>query len=186
MDIETYSEARMIFDEYNGCYFHMERDGKYYKYKEFGVPKEIEIAWIFERRRIITEKLSIAMCKSEIASLFSQYSETVNQINDENGLLFMLKFAKGKRKKLDSFTNVRIVESILNSLGGFDAEHKKNAIIESLELLKDIENTAFCVSDNYKIDGTFPDYLTESKILERISLSIEYWGNELKSNDSYE
>lgn len=76
---------------------------------------------------------------------------------------------------------MRIVESILNSLSRFNKNNKQAAINESLELLRNVEKTAFRVSDSYKVNGVFPDYVAESRIAERVNRNIKYWENELKS-----
>ncbi len=181
MSNQIYLEARKIFDKYNGSYFQMEKEGEYQKYKNFKVPQRIEATWISERKKNIVEKLYSETSENEIASLFSQYGETVSQTIDESGLSFMLKFAKENKNKWDSFTNVRIVESILNSLSRFNKNNKQAAINESLELLRNVEKTAFRVSDSYKVNGVFPDYVAESRIAERVNRNIKYWENELKS-----
>lgn len=159
----------------------MEREGEYKKYKDFDVPKEIEAEWISERKKNITEKLYSEINESEIAALFSQYGEMVSQEIDENALSFMLEFAEKNQNKWDSFTNVRVVESILNSVNRFDTKHKQTTIKKSLELLRNVTKTAICVSDIYKVNGVFPDYIAESKVVERVNRNIKYWESELKS-----
>ena len=181
MSNQIFLEARKIFDKYNGSYFQMEREGEYQKYKDFKVPQEIEATWISERIKNIVEKLYSETSENEIASLFSQYCETVSQTIDESGLSFMLKFAKENQNKFDSFTNVRIIESILNSVSRFNTEKKQVAINESLELLRNVDKIAFHVSDSYKVNGVFPDYVAKSKIVERVNRNIKYLENELKS-----
>lgn len=143
--------------------------------------KELKQRGFLSEKKNIVEKLYSETSENEIASLFSQYGETVSQTIDESGLSFMLKFAKENKNKWDSFTNVRIVESILNSLSRFNKNNKQAAINESLELLRNVEKTAFRVSDSYKVNGVFPDYVAESRIAERVNRNIKYWENELKS-----
>jgi len=159
----------------------MEREGDYQKYKDFNVPKEIEAEWISDRKNNITEKLYSETNESEIALLFSQYGETVSQAVDENALSFMLEFVEKNQNKWDSFTNVRVVESILNSVNRFDTKHKQTTIKKSLDLLRNVTKTAFHVSDCYKVNGVFPDYTAENKIAERVNRNIKYWESELKS-----
>lgn len=178
---QAYLEAKKIFDWYDGSHFHMVREGDYQKYKEFGVPKEVEMRWISELKKDIVAKLYSEKNEAEIASLFSRYGHKVAQTTDKDGLLFMLEFAKENQKKWDSFTNLGAAKSILNTVNSFDEKYKRMAIIKSLELLKNIKKAAFRISDSYKEDGVFPDYATENKITERVDSSIKYYENELKS-----
>ena len=179
MSNQIYSEAKKIFDKYNGSHFHMERDGEYQNYKKFKVPKEIEMVWNSQQRENIAKKLFSITDESERSSLFSQYCGMVNQAIDENGLQFILEYAKKNQKNLDSYTNVRIAESILNSVSRFSTELRKNAINIAIDLLTNIATTAFWVSDSYKVDGAFPEYATKGKIIDRVDRNIKYWTNEL-------
>ena len=181
MSEQDYSEARKIFEEYNGSFFFMDRDGEYQKYKGFQVPREIEASWISERKTDIVEKLYSETDESKVAELFSQYRVMVIQDSDEKGLLFMLEFAGDNQEKWDTFTNVRVAETILDSINGFNNKYKTTAINISLRILKSIKDSDFRVSDCYKEIGYLTDCLEEDKIRERINRNIKACEDELKT-----
>lgn len=158
----------------------MEREGVYEKYRNLNISEEVEAMWMSERKINIAKKLYSETAKNGIALLFSQYGQMVSQTRDENGLIFMLEYAKQNRIKLDSFTNIRIVETILNSTIQFDVRYKRLAINEALQHLINIKATTFYISNSYKENGIFPEYITENKIAERIDRNIKYCVNELK------
>ena len=170
----------------------MVRENEYEEYEKFGVPKEVEMAWLAELKNNILVNLYSEKNERIISELFSRYSKISNQIIE---LLFMLEFSKANQNKWDSFTNVRIVESILFYVDRLDRvdnlkldftskfcnEYKQIIIYEAIELLKNIVKMPFYISDSYKINGDFSYYITESKIMERIDDEIKYRENELKS-----
>ncbi len=181
MSSERYVEAKKMFDKYNGSYFQMEREGEYRKYKQFSIPPEVEGKWNHELKMRLVNSLQSTITEKETVLLFSQYGDLVSQTKDERGLLFMRKFASENQGKLDTYTNVRIVETILNSVNRFNLEMKQSTIRESLKLLKLTAKSTFYVSDSYKENGSFPNFTSESIVIDRINRNILYWEQELKS-----
>jgi len=162
------AEAKKIFDKYDGSFFHMAREGEYDIYKKFEVPKSIERTWFYELKKDIIENLHSEKNEKEIVQLFSRYSTKISKIEIEDDLLFMLEFAKNNQNKFDSYTNVRLIESILNFINSitiFGNGYNQTAINESLGLLRKVTEAPFWVSDAYEENGVFPDYITESKIM---------------------
>ena len=180
MNNQEYAEARRIFDEYNGSYFQMEREGVYKNYKRFDVPKELEKSWIDEIQNNIRQKLNLEQNGNEIVSFFSKLNQIACHNNDMDSISYLVEFAENNQHKLDSFSNVILAESILNSIGNFDHKYRQSVVNSALSLLKNLSKTQIRISDSYKENGIFPDYIAESKIAERIDRNIKYWEKEVK------
>ena len=177
MDNQEYAEAKLIFDEYDGSYFQMEREGVYKKYKKFNVPKGLEKSWIEETQNNIRQKLISEKKGNEIVSYFSRLNRIACQNNDVDSVLYLVEFAENSQHKLDSFSNVILAESILNSIGSFNYKYRRLMIGKALSLLKNLSKTQIRISDSYKENGIYPDYIAENKITERIDRNIIYWEN---------
>jgi hypothetical protein len=175
MNDKDYVEARLIFNEFNGSHFFMSRNEVYKDYAKFNVPKKIEIIWAQDIRNNFINEINSEQNESKIANSFSRLSDIICQYIDINGLSFLIEFAQNNQQKFDSFSNLRIAESIINAIDRFDKKQKKSAIINAISLLRKIDIINFRVSDSYKENGVFPDYITKDKIIERIKRNIEYW-----------
>lgn len=158
----------------------MNREGIYEIYKKFNVPKELEKSWIDEIQNNIRKKLYSEQNGSEIVSFFSKLSQIARQYNDIDNILFLIEFAEKNQHELDSFSNIILAETILSSVGNFDNKYRLLMINKALNLLKNLSKTQIRISDCYKENGIFPDYITESKIAERIDRNIKYWGKEIE------
>ncbi len=56
MDKNIKDKAKDLFLKYGGSHFHMERDGCYDRYLEFGVSKDQEEAWLKDYELLLLEK----------------------------------------------------------------------------------------------------------------------------------
>ena len=79
-----------------------------------------------------------------------------------------------KTRHSSSWTLIREISTYTDLLRAFKAfDHKKKAKI--IKFLKELLERNITISDDYKKDGVFPDYLTEEKVREDIVRQIKYW-----------
>ena len=58
MNIKNYDEAKKIFLNYNGSYFHMHREGLLSDYRKFNISKKMEVEWLKEKVEEILSKIN--------------------------------------------------------------------------------------------------------------------------------
>ena len=100
----------------------------------------------------------------------------MSQNGDANALFCLIELAQDNQKRLDSFSNLVIAESLLNTARFLNVHHKRTVKKKLIGLVDSIANTTFSVSDCYKENGNLPDYATREKICERINCTYRELG----------
>ena len=156
----------------------MMREGVYEHYKCFGINRDTELEWLRELQAAIIQSLNQTSNNKDKAKLFSEYGDVVAQMNDVQGIHFMLEFIKNNAGSFDSHSILRNVSSILNSIDFINNAKQKSTIVkETLSLLKNNLCNPIWVSNDYKENGEMPDYLSKDRVLSNIKQKIKFMEN---------
>ena len=176
---KRYTEAKLLFTRYGGSHFHMARDTVYDCYRSFDVPKEMEDAWRREMKRSYLCRLREECDEREIGMLFSRICDILEYDKDVNGMSSMIEYARNNQSWLDTLTNVKIAEIVLNVVANFEINYRYSMIKKALDLLRALKEADFRIAEGYKEDGQIPEYATRDRIYERINSDISYWSERL-------
>lgn len=165
MEIKLIEEAKQIFDEYRGNYYQMKRDGKYEEYKKFNISKDLENKWLKEIQLKGLENLKNATNKKQIADEFASYGDIVSQTKDRSSIKFMLDYFKKNSDNFDSYTLLRNSNVILNTVKMLADNRVESSVQrEVVKLLKYELQKPIKISDDYKENGIFPNYISADKV----------------------
>ncbi len=163
MNIKDYDEAKKIFLNYNGSYFHMHREEVLSEYKKFNIPKETEIKWLKEK---IEEILSKVNEEKSIKEKYDKYWDILyiltKILEDENLLGKTLKTFEKDLKYLDVFSITSILEILFDN-GKLSRNLRKE--VKKIIQKNDIKMHHIISKDHCGLNGT--QFLTEEEIIER-------------------
>lgn len=170
------NEAEEIFKNYKGNCYQMMREGDLDRYKTFNVLKETENKWLTEMQSELCSDLISTTNNKLKAEYFSEYGSIVVLLKDSNGLLNMMGYLNKNISILDSNTIFRFINTILNAQKSFQNNKViSNIVSECLLILKNMLQKPLFISDDYKENGMFPDYLSLETINSNIKSTIRYW-----------
>lgn len=169
--------AKEIFLKFNGSHFQMEREGEYDTYKRFNICKDQEILWINEHADLLVLKIADKVVADNnlmnLSSIIKQYKE--NRQFEE-----LLKWAKTKTHNVDSFTNLRIAEEILDIVEVYEEARQKNKLVKeakifSVGILHEIYRKPITVAQYYKDIDYLYGCLDNNTIKKRIEMKLKEW-----------
>ena len=177
MSNESILLAKEIFMKYAGSYFHMEREGEYGYYKSFGISKEQERLWSNEYQKELMAKIET---EDIVSPLFSKLVSLINQNKDINGLQLLLEVAKRKRGNVDTFTQMRMAEEILDIVESFIKNNEKANVTNeakklALDILCNINVSSITIASYYQNIDYLKDVLKEDIIINRVQRLIKRW-----------
>lgn len=105
--------AKVLFIEYRGSHFHMERDGKYSLYQSYNISKETEFVWIREYQDNILDNLGDS---PEVVTYFLSLCSTISQYYSIDLLPRVIALAESKIGILDTFSTEVMFEAIYRSI----------------------------------------------------------------------
>lgn len=176
--------AKQIFDIYEGSHYQMMRDGKYNEYMSYKISKDVEMQWMIEKKEELIEILQICKNKKIIAETIEKYGHYVVQMQDGIGLEFMYNYIEKWRKSWDTNTLFRSVLGLISARTVEKNKYKEEELLKKcIVLLKEALAEEITISDDYKRNGEFPDYLTKEKIQNNIRKCICYWSDRLNEID---
>lgn len=174
MSNKNFEDAKAVFDKYDGSYYQMVRDGQYEKYKRYCVPKSLEKEWLKSKQNAEYKELLRSKNMYKTAHAFDMYCHLTSLLGDKNGIRIAEEYISDNMTIQDTWTLIREISTYTDLLRAFKAfDHKKKAKI--IKFLKELLERNITISDDYKKDGVFPDYLTEEKVREDIVRQIKYW-----------
>ena len=174
MSTKNFEDAKAVFDKYDGSYYQMVRDGQYEKYKRYCVPKSLEKEWLKSKQNAEYKELLRSKNMYKTAHAFDMYCHFTSLLGDKNGIRIAEEYISDNMTIQDTWTLIREISTYTDLLRAFKAfDHKKKAKI--IKFLKELLERNITISDDYKKDGVFPDYLTEEKVREDIVRQIKYW-----------
>lgn len=100
--------AKELFTSYDGSTFQMYREGKYEEYKQYHVPKEIELEWFREMIDHASRELSIRDWKA-----VDRLDSIANHYQDASILRSVLSFASKNAMSSDSIVKLMYAEGII-------------------------------------------------------------------------
>lgn len=173
---KNYDLAKVIFDNYDGSYFQMKRDDRYREYKQYSVPKSMEMQWILEKKE--NAKKYIIKCEnmSDVATNFGKYCHYIKLRRDKKDIDIINNYILSHQETLDSYTLYRCVLEYIEVLRFFNkwSGKRREGV---LRLLGRILNKDISISEDYKVKGENLDYINEQKLKSQIIRTIEYWSN---------
>ncbi len=176
MNLKKYEEARAIFDYYDGSHFQMKRDDKYGEYKQYLIPKSIEMQWLQEKKEYAYIKIIECKNMNNVAAYFEKYCHYVNLRKDKKDIFIIWDYILQNEDVLDSNTLYRCVLAYIEVLRFFNKWSGKRRD-DVLKILSRMLNKKISVSEDYKEDGKLPDYLNEQGLKSRIIKTLEYWSD---------
>ncbi len=182
MEYSNLMSAKEMFRLYRGCHYYMVHDGVYSDYKKFNVPREVEHEWLQEMKKEAFDNLNQASNNKSRADAFAKYGDLIKLLKDSKGLKYMVDYNRKNIHLFDSNTLLLNVLMIIDTARALEdsklASEVKN---EVLTILKNALKKPIYISDDYRENGAFPDYLTDEKIASNMKSAIQYWENrELK------
>lgn len=182
--MEDEKKAKQIFDQFDGSYFLMCREGVFEEYKSYMIPRSTELQWLKEKQDNVLKNLLKCTNNKTKAELFDRYGQYASYINDAAAFRFMLSYLEEHKSEWDTETLFRIVSTILNARHIERNRHKEvETIKRCVEILGEELKTGIKISDDYKINGEFPDYISEERLHSQIRKSIEYWSKEIMKKE---
>lgn len=182
MEYSDLISAKEMFRLYRGSHYFMVHDGVYSDYKKFNVTREVEHEWLQEMKKEAFDKLEQASNNRSRADAFAEYGDLIKLLKDAEGFRYMLDHNRKNMHLFDSNTLLRnalmIIDTARALQDSISASEVKN---EVLTILKNALKKPIYISDDYKENGAFPDYLTAEKIASNMKSTIRYWeSRELK------
>lgn len=176
-------EAKNIFEKYKCSHFHMfrENEAEYMEYKKYNISKEQEFLWIGEHLDAKLKKLQITVNNKEVAKLVEDICYYASIVSNLNVFFYLCKYIEKKYMIIDTNTVIRIANAIMNLYNSLkyknDLCKESNSAMQSVFcILKKVQNKEVTVSSDYKINGTYPDYLTKERIEENLLAIIKGYG----------
>lgn len=124
----------------------MIREGEYSIYKEFNIPREVEIEWLNELQLEVLEQFTLAEIEGKKIELFEVYGDIVSELKDDNGFYFMLDHVSDNIQVSDIKTSIRKINALLNNIDVLDKKQRRKVAAQILVLLKGIENSSIAAS----------------------------------------
>jgi hypothetical protein len=175
--VQKYEEAKKLYNHYNGSRYFMQHEDDLDKYISFNVPKEIERQWHDE---IEMDMLNAIKHERNLEKL-QMFCSNFISITDINGLVFLRNFLLNNSKYFDTFTNIRLVESLFDRMRLFAKMNKTislKVMKETLCFLSELVKEPIVVStDYYNENGTKPEYLSKEKLIKRMNSRIKEYSN---------
>jgi hypothetical protein len=175
MHDEKLNKAREIFLHYSGSYFQMEREGVLQDYRKYGISKQQELEWIKEYQQEL-----VADIKKEnvVGQSFVFLVHTICEYRDIEGMNIVVKLIERKKGTADSFTQLRIAESLIriydcfreyNVLPGLELGRLKKLAIE---ILKAVLAGPITVAEYYR--KKIPrEFIRDDEVIARAKKDLE-------------
>lgn len=181
MKIQDVSKAKKIFNDFEGSFFQMEREGIYKKYKSYRIPENIENQWRYEKIKKIEQMLLGCKNSKAIIEEFELYGHYAAQMKEETMLEFLLEYINKHQDEWDTNTIIRSVNTIFSLIDIIKYKFKKKEVIQQcIAILEKALKSGISISDDYKENGEIPNYLTTKRLDNNIKIKIEYWKGKLK------
>ncbi|WP_378127556.1 hypothetical protein [Cohnella boryungensis] len=168
--------AKELFTSYDGSTFQMYRDGLFEEYKQYNIPKQLEIKWINEIIDQSIQELSIRDCKT----LFRLDSIATNY-QDKRILKEVLSFASRNVMSSDSIVRLlyaeRIIEIIQKTKKQLDRDLRIEAYKTSFTLLEDIIKKPLIIDPGHELENY--NIKDKKSLNDRANKSIERIKNDL-------
>ena len=157
----NYKKAKELFLQYNGSYFHMQREMKLNEYLKFKIPKYKERRWLKEKINNLFIEIENT---NKINLKYSKYWEIfyiLIQIMKNKVLLFeaIKKFEKDL-KNLDIYSIVSIIEIIYDDQKIW--KNCKKSIKKAIQNAN-IDKNEIISKEHNKLNGT--QFLTEEEVI---------------------
>lgn len=173
--METFICAKNIFEKYRGSYFHMERDGVLKEYKSYKIPREIEEMWLKEKEILIKQELLDCTNYKLISEHMELLGHYVVELKDLKELDFMIDYIVKRSFDWDSNTVIRCVNACLSAMNISKGVRRRNIKDICVNILKESIDRGIFISDDYRENGTLPDYLSRDRLENNIKRAIQYW-----------
>lgn len=179
--VNTIDIAKEIFMKYGGSHFFMAREGKYELYKSFNISNEQESLWIKEYQKKLLCQLQDEDVASDIRHLLVDLCQSIIEYKDIECLTELLAVIKSKKDSVDSFTQIRMAESLLGIVESFTKRNLENHhVIQkskkfALNILKNIFKKPITVGSSYINLGYLQDEIKEYNIKKRVNSEIRRW-----------
>ena len=172
-EINCLSEAKCIFDKYNGDPFHMSRGGEYDTYKKYNVSSCQESIWWRDKTLLLKSKLAIANDKVDVISILHGLADIVVAAQNVELLFFMIAYLEDNFAEFDTLTNLLIIKTIARANAGLSGSVKKTNALKAISFLKNLISAPITVSDDFKKDKYFCNMPFDEKgILRSIAVNI--------------
>ena len=170
-----FNEAKKIFEKYKGNYFQMDRDNILEIYKSYHVPQKLEKEWINDQIFALQDDLKECLNKKKIVEDMELLGHYVSISKNKKGLYYMIQYIDDKKEIIDSNTLLRCINACISNMNFLKEKDRQVLIGKLVWIIKThLKNDVF-ISDDYKIDGKFPDYLTTERVKEALCNLINYW-----------
>lgn len=179
--VNTVDIAKEIFMKYGGSHFFMAREGEYELYKSFNISNEQESLWIKEYQKKLLCQLQDEDVASDISHLLVDLCQSIIEYKDIECLTELLAVIKSKKDSVDSFTQIRMAESLLGIVESFTKRNLENHhVIQkskkfALNILKNILKKPITVGSSYINLGYLQDEIKEYNIKKRVNSEIRRW-----------
>ena len=163
MNIKNYDEAKKIFLDYDGSYFHMHREGVLSDYRKFNIPKKMEIEWLKEKIEEILSKVNEEKSiKEKYHSYWNILYILTKTLEDDELLKKTIKTFEKDLMYLDVFSINSILKMILNNKSLWEkVRHELKEILVNY----DINKNEIISKELNETDGVYN--LTEKEVIER-------------------
>lgn len=178
MESSDLMNAKEMFRQYHGSHYFMLHDGVYSDYKQFNVSCEVEHEWLQEMKKEAFDELNQASNNKSRADSFAKYGDLIKLLKDAEGFQYMLDYNRNNIHLFDSNTLLRNILTVIDTVRSFeDSRLAFDVKNEVLTILKNALKEPIYISDDYREDGVFPDYLTAEAIVSNMKSTIRYWEN---------
>ncbi|WP_239616814.1 hypothetical protein [Cohnella mopanensis] len=169
-------KAKELFTSYDGNTLQMYREGRYEEYKQYNIPKEIEIEWFREMIDQYSRELSIRDWKAvyRLSSIASNYQ-------DDTILKCVLSFASRNVMSSDSIVKLMYAEGIIEILMK-TKKHLDNALVNEAYkstyiILEDIIKKPLIIDPGHELENY--NLKDKRSLNDRATRSIEKIRNDL-------
>lgn len=178
--MNKYLYARELFFRYDGSYFQMVREDEFETYKKYNVPLIIEYRWCNQLLHDILTQINTATNNKIIEKGVSRYCSILCNRGNFRRIKPIIQYIVEHAKRLDTFTLCLSIESVFEVVTGMRKSiyyRKQCNSISALMIcvLEENMNSGITVSNDYIVEGSFPDYLAKDKLKLRILTDIKGW-----------
>lgn len=171
--MNDFSEAKLMFQKYNGEHFYMAKDGVYDKYKQFRVDKETESKWRKDLYVEYREKLLEEVDARKNYYLFDAVVDLNRKIMSDENLYFMMTFVNHIFAHVDSFYKILYLEAMNRACEDFSNNIRRRILTEVVVLFEFIINHPIKIIADPKYTRVPLCYLTSEILYKRASRDLD-------------
>lgn len=174
---ESIKNAKQIFCKYNGSPYQMVRDEVYDTYKEYHIPKQMEMSWANELIEGYFRAIQNENNERVLISNLYKLSDIIVNTKNETGYASMMSFIRNNIETYDSFTKVLVAETIVETIRKMHYENFDFKMLDlAINIMKQVLENPIIISEYNLFNGETAMKIKE-ELMERAKEDILKWEN---------